>query len=190
MMATSGTIQGTTKNSSGTDITAQYKTWITWKRNSTNIANNTSNITVTVYVQRADGYTDSAWNLEDKPTVTLKVGGSAKTVTTNYVDTRNNKLCTITSWTDREITTITKFLDFFNNHRFSIKQFLLNSFILLHRNTSFSYNLLFSQLIDYTMKRKEGHKNKTPEGAFCGYLLYCIANCSIALKSMHLFETT
>lgn len=98
-MATSGTIQGTTKNSSGTDITAQYKTWITWKRNSTNIANNTSNITITVYVQRADGYTDSAWNLEDKPTVTLKVGGSAKTVTTNYVDTRNNKLCTITSWT-------------------------------------------------------------------------------------------
>jgi hypothetical protein len=99
-MATSGTIQGTTKNSSGTDITAQYGTWITWKRNSTNVAKNTSNITVTLYVQRVDGYTgETAWNLEDKPIVTLKVGGSAKTVTTNYVDTRNEKLCTITSWT-------------------------------------------------------------------------------------------
>ena len=100
-MATSGTIQGIARNGSGTDITAtnQYKTWISWKRNSTNVSKNTSNITVTVYVQRADGYTDSAWNLEDKPIVTLKVGGSAKTVTTNYVDTRNNKLCTITSWT-------------------------------------------------------------------------------------------
>lgn len=99
-MATSGTIQGTTKNSSGTDVTSRYGTWISWKRNSTNIPNNTSNITVTVYVQRVDGYTgESAWNLNDKPSVTLKVGGTNKTATINYIDTRNQKLCTVATWT-------------------------------------------------------------------------------------------
>jgi hypothetical protein len=68
-MATSGTIRGKTKNSSGTDITDKYNTWISWKRNSTSIANNTSNITVSVKVQRVDGYTGTtAYNLETKPT--------------------------------------------------------------------------------------------------------------------------
>jgi hypothetical protein len=99
-MATSGKIQGATKNSSGSDVTSRYGTWIEWKRNSNSIANNTSNITVTVYVQRIDSYSgETAWNLEDKPSVSLKVGGVAKNPTVNYIDTRNHKLCTVATWT-------------------------------------------------------------------------------------------
>lgn len=99
-MATTGTIQGTTKNSSGVNITDKYGTWITWKRNSYSIPNNTSNITVTVYVQRVDSYSgETAWDLEYKPPVTLKVGGVAKSPTIYYIDTRNHKLCTIATWT-------------------------------------------------------------------------------------------
>lgn len=99
-MATSGKIQGTTINSSGSDVTSRYGTWIEWKRNSNNITNNTSNITVTVYVQRVDTYQyETAWDLETKPSVSLKVGGSAKSPTIYYIDTRNHKLCTVATWT-------------------------------------------------------------------------------------------
>lgn len=99
-MATSGKIQGTTKNSSGS-ILNTYGTWIEWKRNGNpNITNNTSNVTVTVYLQRIDGYAgETAWDLESKPTVSFKVGGVAKTPTIYYIDTRNHKLCTVATWT-------------------------------------------------------------------------------------------
>ena len=98
-MATSGKITGTTKNSSGTTL-SYYGTWVNWKVNSTNIANNTKNITIDVIVQRTDGMTGTtAYNLNDKPTVSLKVGGSSKTPTVNYLDTRNLKVCTIATWT-------------------------------------------------------------------------------------------
>lgn len=99
-MATSGTIQGTTKNSSGADRTANYGTWITWKRNSNSIANNTSNVTISVSTQRIDGYTgETAWNLINKPSVSLKVGGTAKSATVDYIDTRGQKVCTFATWT-------------------------------------------------------------------------------------------
>ena len=99
-MAVNGTIQGTVKNSSGVDISTRYGTWISWQRNSYSIDKSTSNITITVNVQRIDGYTgETAWNLEDKPTVTLTVGGSNKTPTISYIDTRNQNLCTFATWT-------------------------------------------------------------------------------------------
>lgn len=98
-MATSGKITGTTKNSSGTTL-SYYGTWVDWKVNSTNVANNTKNITIDVKVQRTDGTSGTtAYNLYDKPTVSLKVGGSAKTPTINYLDTRNLKVCTLATWT-------------------------------------------------------------------------------------------
>lgn len=98
-MATSGKITGTTKNSSGTTL-SYYGTWVNWKVNSTNIANNTKNITISVIVKRTDGYSGTtAYNLNDKPSVSLKVGGSAKTPTIYYLDTRNLKECTIATWT-------------------------------------------------------------------------------------------
>ena len=99
-MATKGTIQGTTKNSSGADATTHYGTWIYWERNSYSIANNTSNITVKVRVQRIDGYSGTtAHNLVTKPTVTLKVGGKTKTATISYIDTRDGAVCTFATWT-------------------------------------------------------------------------------------------
>ena len=99
-MATSGTIQGTTKDSSGTNITGKYSTWISWTRNSYSIANNTSNVTVSVSVQRIDGYTgETVWDLITKPTVSLNVGGTARTATTSYIDTRNKKVSTFATWT-------------------------------------------------------------------------------------------
>lgn len=99
-MATSGKIQGTTKNDSGSNITTKYGTWIDWNVNSTDIAKNTSNITIKVSVQRVDDYTGvTAYNLETKPSVTLTVGGSAKSPTISYIDTRNKKKSTFATWT-------------------------------------------------------------------------------------------
>jgi hypothetical protein len=98
-MATGGNINGTTKNSSGTTL-SHYGTWIYWTINSQDIENNTSNITIEVRVQRTDGYTGTtAYNLEDKPDVSLYVGGSAKTPSTYFLDTRNQQVSIIADWT-------------------------------------------------------------------------------------------
>jgi hypothetical protein len=98
-MATGGNINGTTKNSSGTTL-SHYGTWIYWTINSQDIEKNTSNITIMVMVQRTDGYTGTtAYNLEDKPNVSLYVGGSAKTPSTYWLDTRNQQVSVIADWT-------------------------------------------------------------------------------------------
>lgn len=97
-MATSGTIYGSCKDSSGSS-SSKYDTWIYWKRNSNSITANTSNITIYVRVQRTDGYSGSAANLDKKPSVTLKVGGATKTATIDYINTRNSVVCTFATWT-------------------------------------------------------------------------------------------
>jgi hypothetical protein len=98
-MATSGTIKGSCKTQAGA-ATSKYSTWIYWVRNSVNTTGNYSNITVYVRVQRSDGYTgETAWSKESKPTVTLKVGGATKSPTINYIDTRNQVVCTFATWT-------------------------------------------------------------------------------------------
>lgn len=94
-MATSGTINGSCTGGSG----GKYDIWASWKRNSYSIADCSSNITIDIYVQRNDGYAGSAYNLEVKPSVSLKVGGASKTATTYYVDTRNSAKCKIATWT-------------------------------------------------------------------------------------------
>lgn len=94
-MATSGKIVGscTGDNASVYNFTAE------WVRNSDSVENNTSNITIALYVQRNDGYANSAYNLDSKPSVTLKVGGASKTPTKYYLDTRNSAKCKIAEWT-------------------------------------------------------------------------------------------
>lgn len=94
-MATSGTINGSCTGGSG----SKYNFWAEWKRNSYSIADCSSNITIDLYVQRNDGYSASAYNLESKPGITLKAGGASKTPTTYFVDTRNSKKCKIATWT-------------------------------------------------------------------------------------------
>lgn len=94
-MATSGTIEGSCTGGSG----GKYDFWAYWKRNSYSVENATSNITIYLRVQRNDGYNASAYNLNSKPSVTIKVGGSSKSPTINYIDTRNDAVCTFATWT-------------------------------------------------------------------------------------------
>ena len=94
-MATSGTINGSCTGGSG----GKYNFWAYWQRNSYSIDNCSSNITIDLYVQRNDGYSSSAYNLDKKPSVALKVGGASKTPTTYILDTRNSAKCKIATWT-------------------------------------------------------------------------------------------
>lgn len=94
-MATQGTINGSCTGGSG----GKYNFTAEWKRNSYSIADCSSNITIDLYVQRNDGYSSSAYNLDSKPGVTLKVGGASKTPTTYLLDTRKSAKCKIATWT-------------------------------------------------------------------------------------------
>lgn len=94
-MATSGTIYGSCTGGNG----GKYDLWVSWVRNSYSVDNGTSNITVSMKVQRNDGYSASAFNLDSKPSVSLKVNGASKTPTTYIIDTRNSKVCTFATWT-------------------------------------------------------------------------------------------
>ena len=80
-MATSGTISGSTQT--------LYKFWAEWTRNSYSIENNTSNITVSLRIQRADGSSSGAYNLDTKPSVSLKINGVLQTPSINYINTQN-----------------------------------------------------------------------------------------------------
>ena len=97
-MATSGTIKGTTQYN-GASKDGLYSFWAEWKRNSYSVENNTSNITISLKIQRIDGTNYGAYNLDKYPTVTLKVNGAAKTPTTSVIDTRNKVICTFATWT-------------------------------------------------------------------------------------------
>lgn len=96
-MATSGKINGTAKyNSSASSL---YSFWADWTRNSYSVENNTSNITVSLKLQRIDGSTAGAYNLDRYPTVTLKVNGTQQTPTISYIDTRKQVVCIFATWT-------------------------------------------------------------------------------------------
>lgn len=96
-MATSGKINGTAKNNGS--ATSNYSFWCDWTRNSYSIENNTSNITIYLRIE-CTAFADGAWNLDDKPTVTLSVGGAAKTPNSiTVIDTRNYVTCTFATWT-------------------------------------------------------------------------------------------
>ena len=95
-MATSGSIAGNAKNDGS--ITTKYTFWVDWKRNSYSIENNTSNITVELKI-KCTAFSDGAWNLDRKPSVSLSVNKAAKTPTINFIDTRNYVTCTIATWT-------------------------------------------------------------------------------------------
>lgn len=98
-MATSGSITGTAK--AGSSVASVYTYWAEWVRNgSPNVTNNTSNITVSLIIQKTSGNTLGAYNLDKYPTVSLSVNGSAKTPTIVYIDTRNYAKCVFATWTD------------------------------------------------------------------------------------------
>ena len=97
-MAKSGRINGTALN--GGAASSIYAFWIDWTRNGDySIENNSSNITVNLRIKRTDGYANGAYALDVRPSVSLSVGGSAKTPSISFIDTRNSVICTFATWT-------------------------------------------------------------------------------------------
>ncbi len=87
---------GTCSGTSG----KKYDLWLNVKQNSQDIAGNKSNVTVNFYLKRNDGYSASAYNLnDDVNTVKLVVGGSTKVNKYIKIDTRNNARVQLASWT-------------------------------------------------------------------------------------------
>ncbi|MGN0527407.1 MAG: DUF859 family phage minor structural protein [Acutalibacteraceae bacterium] len=85
----------TTGSSSG-----KYDIWLNVTQNSQSVANNTSNITVKLYVKRNDGYSDSAYNLnESANSAKITVGGTVKVSQNLKIDTRNSASVLLASWT-------------------------------------------------------------------------------------------
>lgn len=95
-MATNDTITGSCTGVSG----SKYNLWIEWKVNSQSVANNQSNITVTEYLQRNDGYAASAYDEnESRNTAYLTVGEEKKVDHNLIIDTRNSANVTLATWT-------------------------------------------------------------------------------------------
>ncbi len=79
---------------------SKYDIWLRVVENSQNIVSNTSNVTVGLYIKRNDGVDDSAYNLNaSQNTVKLWVGGALKVNGNTAVDTRNNDICRLATWT-------------------------------------------------------------------------------------------
>lgn len=79
---------------------AKYDVWLYVKQNSQDIENNKSNITVKLNLQRNDGYSNSAYNLnEDENSAVIKVNNTTKVSDTLTIDTRNGVVVTLASWT-------------------------------------------------------------------------------------------
>ncbi len=86
-----GSCTGTSKS--------KYDIWLRVKQNSQNITENKSNVTVTLYLKRNDGYSSSAYNLNaDANSVKLSVGGEVKVNKNISIDTRNGVTVTLASW--------------------------------------------------------------------------------------------
>ena len=79
---------------------SKYDIWINVKQNSQSIEDNKSNVTVKLFLKRNDGYSSSAYNLDESSnTVILKVGGKEKVNKRLTIDTRNNATVTLATWT-------------------------------------------------------------------------------------------
>ncbi len=89
-------INGSCKGSSA----AKYDLWIEIKQNSQDVANNRSNITAQLKLQRNDGYAGSAYNLnESDNSASLKIDDTVKDSGTMKIDTRNSAVVILASWT-------------------------------------------------------------------------------------------
>ena len=87
-----GTCTGTTGG--------KYDLWLEITQNSQSVANNTSNVTVSMKLKRNDGYASSAYNLyQADNTVSLSVGGVSRVSGNITIDTRNGATAVLASWT-------------------------------------------------------------------------------------------
>ncbi|MBE6747911.1 MAG: hypothetical protein E7557_01620 [Ruminococcaceae bacterium] len=88
-------IFGTCSGSSG----KKYDIWLEVTENSHSIKNNTSNLTINLKLKRNDGYTGSAYNLnESENFVKITINNTAKSSRNLTIDTRNNATVTLCSW--------------------------------------------------------------------------------------------
>lgn len=94
-MAYIGTITGSCTGSNS----GKYSCWIDWIVNKQNDEKNKSNVTITYKTQRNDGVAQSAYNLNKVNPVTLSVGGIVRVSEKIGIDTRNNKIVTLATWT-------------------------------------------------------------------------------------------
>lgn len=79
---------------------SKYNVWVSFSQNSQSIENNQSNVTIKFYVKRNDGYSDSAYNLnEDENSVKIKVEGTVVVSKNIEIDTRNSVSVLLASWT-------------------------------------------------------------------------------------------
>ena len=89
-------IYGSCSGSSG----SKYDLWLNVKQNSQSIEENISNVTVKLLLKRNDGYSASAYNLnEDSNSVALNVGGKERVNKSLSIDTRNGVTVTLAAWT-------------------------------------------------------------------------------------------
>ena len=87
-MASSGYIYGTCTGGSASAYTFVLD-WVSIG----NVTTNSSALKIYLTVYRNDGYSNSAYNLSTKPSVTLKVGGTTMSPTIKYIDTREGEHC-------------------------------------------------------------------------------------------------
>lgn len=87
-----GSCSGSAKN--------KYDVWLNVSQNSQSISDNKSNVTVAMYLKRNDGYSASAYNLnESENSAKITVGGSVKVDKNLKIDTRNGVTVKLASWT-------------------------------------------------------------------------------------------
>lgn len=78
----------------------KYDIWLGVKENFQSIENNSTNITVKLFLKRNDSISASAYNLnESDNSVTLTVGGTVRVKKNIAVDTRNGATVTLAAWT-------------------------------------------------------------------------------------------
>lgn len=83
---------------SGSNYT-KYSLWAELTVNGQDVTGNKSNVTVTMKAQRNDGVKQSAYNLNKVNPVSLSVGGIVRVSEKIGIDTRNNQIVTLATWT-------------------------------------------------------------------------------------------
>ena len=81
-------------------VGSKYDVWVNVTQNSQDLVKNQSNVTVKLYVKRNDGYSDSAYNLnESQNSVKITIDNTDVVNKSLKIDTRNNVSFLLASWT-------------------------------------------------------------------------------------------
>lgn len=78
---------------------AKYNVWLEVTENSQSVENNVSNLSVTLKLKRNDGFSGSAYNLnEDENFAKITLNEKTKVSKNLKIDTRNNVTVTLLNW--------------------------------------------------------------------------------------------